>query len=607
MTAPIYTDPTKPTSGTSTVQPVQKPQPPTTAPTIQPVQSAPAIPQGSAIASPTAPHPLTTSDPLAFQSPAQSSTSSASGAPTPLAPGVPTTGSVAPGSTYTPGPGQPSFQPGTVPGYNGGYDYSYQSEFPTLDFSKYAGTPTTFQDLIDQGVMTPDQVWQGFGVNANDPSVQQNWRNQYNQLNGAGFTTPGGMAANLPTLSFDDWMKRYTELGDQVAALAPKDQAGVQQAMANLPHPDNSGTSTAPPVYLTGGQEVDASGNPVPGGYNALSDVYRQLGITPGTVNPTIERLVQQNPNLIAGLDPAARGTLMNTLQSLGITLPATTGGATSGVRNLAPGAASDVAPNTGAASTLPGGTGRSLTPGAANDAGTPSTGVGATLGQAISGTPVGSSFAPGVNLTPTTVDNALTNDTISPGPMADRFKIAQDQWQNFVNATDPQYQAALRDAQSRAFGAGRGVSGALRTSLGDLANQRALALDTQKNSFLNNALSGSIEDAYRNLGIAQQQQAFQAGQQGTAFNQSLQQLLAGSQGDPSQIAMMLAGIFGGQGNSVSQALANYGAQTTANNNNANLMTYLYPYLYPGADTSQTDPILQQGIPGVQTTPGGGY
>lgn len=290
---------------------------------------------------------------------------------------------------------------------------------------------------------------------------------------------------------------------------------------------------------------------------------------------------------------------------------PASYGTAPFPASGPAAGAANDVTPNTGAGLSLPGGS--SVAPGPANDA-TPSTGFQGTLGSILGGASspaqggapgASSSFAPGVNLSPTTVDNALTNDTIAPGPMADRFKIAQDQWQNFVNATDPQYQAALRDAQSRAFGAGRGVSGALRTSLGDLANQRSLALDTQKNSFLNNALSGSIEDAYRNLGIAQQQQAFQAGQQGTAFNQALQQLMAGSQGDPSQIALMLSGIFGSQGNGISNALGNYAMQTTANNN-SQTPSWLYPYLY-GASTAQTDPILNQGIPGVQTTPGGGY
>lgn len=278
---------------------------------------------------------------------------------------------------------------------------------------------------------------------------------------------------------------------------------------------------------------------------------------------------------------------------------------ANGGGSSLSPGAANDVTPNTGAALSLPGGGG--LTPGAANDAGTPSIPQNQGTATAQAAGANGMPFAPGVNLTPTTVDNALTNDTITPGPMADRFKIAQDQWQNFVNATQPQYDAQLRDAERNAFGAGRGVSGALRTSLGDLANQRSLALDTQKNDFLNNALSGSIEDAYRNIGIAQQQQGFQAGQQGTAFNQALQQLLAGSSGDPSQIALILSSIFGGQGGNLGQAVGNYTAAQTANNN-TQFPSWLLPYLTGGqASTDRTDPILQNGMPGVQTIPGGGY
>jgi len=147
---------------------------------------------------------------------------------------------------------------------------------------------------------------------------------------------------------------------------------------------------------------------------------------------------------------------------------------------------------------------------------------------------------------------------------MADRFKIAEDRY----NAGEPAYQAALRTAEHHAFGAGRGVSGALRTSLGDAASAR----EGQRVGFLSDALNGSIDDAYKNIGIAQQQQGFQKGQQDTAFGQdlatkqlqesltngafgrALQQLTAGNANSPDQIALILSQIFGSQATGAGQA-----------------------------------------------------
>lgn len=183
---------------------------------------------------------------------------------------------------------------------------------------------------------------------------------------------------------------------------------------------------------------------------------------------------------------------------------------------------------------------------------------------------------APGLrpNELATTPENALTGKTLSVGDTADRFKLAQDQWANFEKATAPQYQASLRDALRAGAAAGGLGSGQLRTSIGDLANQRALALDTQRNDLLNQALGGSIEDAYRNVGIAQQQQGFQNQQQQQAFQnelaglgmgenltqgafqRALQQLTAGGQGNPADIQMALSGIFGNQASAAGQSLA---------------------------------------------------
>jgi hypothetical protein len=136
-------------------------------------------------------------------------------------------------------------------------------------------------------------------------------------------------------------------------------------------------------------------------------------------------------------------------------------------------------------------------------------------------------------SLTPTTPDNALSNSTITPGPGTDRFKIAQDRYNASVAASNPQYEADLRDATRMAAATGTIGSGSLNTSLGNIENTRQNTLAAQQSGFLNDALTGSIEDAYRNIGIAQQQQGVQIGQQNTAFGQqvTVQQLMDSEQG----------------------------------------------------------------------------
>lgn len=168
---------------------------------------------------------------------------------------------------------------------------------------------------------------------------------------------------------------------------------------------------------------------------------------------------------------------------------------------------------------------------------------------------------------TPTNPATPLTTQTLSVAPTVDRFKIAEDRY----NAGEGAYEAALRSAQRRAFGAGRGVSGQLRTSLGDATQAR----EAQRLGYLSDALEGTIGDAYQNVGIAQQQQGFQAGQQDSAFakemaqkqlqesltsgafGRALAQLQAGNAGSPDQIALILSQMFGGQAGQAGQAAGN--------------------------------------------------
>lgn len=150
-----------------------------------------------------------------------------------------------------------------------------------------------------------------------------------------------------------------------------------------------------------------------------------------------------------------------------------------------------------------------------------------------------------GYNLTP----QSLVGQTITPNQSTDRYGIAQQQFQNFADQSNPAYASALKQATSAGAGAGQLGSGQLRTSYGNLANQRNQQLQQAQTGFLTDALNGSIQDAYNNVGIAQQQQQYQAGQnqqnfgnnlatvqqnqanQGQAFNQNLAQQQLGLYG----------------------------------------------------------------------------
>lgn len=198
---------------------------------------------------------------------------------------------------------------------------------------------------------------------------------------------------------------------------------------------------------------------------------------------------------------------------------------------------------------------------------------------------------APGVSTaaatTPFTANDNFLNQIISRAPTADRFKIAQEQYDTAVKASDPQYQADLRDAMRKAAAGGALGSGMLNTSLGDISRVRQNTLDTQRTGFLDEALKGTIGDSFGDAGIAQQQQGFQAGRSDTAFNQgvteaqlkdtltnssfgrALQQLVVGQGGSPADALMTLSAILSGQAGEAGQSLTDLirgNATTTAAN-----------------------------------------
>ena len=168
-----------------------------------------------------------------------------------------------------------------------------------------------------------------------------------------------------------------------------------------------------------------------------------------------------------------------------------------------------------------------------------------------------------GVGLTPTNPADSLLGQTITPDNTVDRVQLAQDALHNTItNVLDPQYQADLRSANRLSFGSGRGVSGLNRTSLGNVQSDYERTKSNLTNNLLNAATTGSIDDLYRNIGIAQQQQGFQRDLLNDAFNQNfqtqqlsdaerqqlfneaLQQFYAGNISDPAQFYEFIAGQY---------------------------------------------------------------
>lgn len=217
-----------------------------------------------------------------------------------------------------------------------------------------------------------------------------------------------------------------------------------------------------------------------------------------------------------------------------------------------------------------------------------------------------------GPTLSPTTPQNALTNSTITPGPATDEYGIAQQQLANWQKANAPQLQANITQAERAAASQGAVGSGGLNTTLGNIANQFNLQQETQGNQFLSNALQQSIQNAYQNIAVAQQQQGFQAQQEGTAFNQgvtqtqlnsalqstafnqALQQFLGGTSGDPTQTMQQLSQMFSSQAAGAGQALSTL----VQGINQANTT---------GASSSQMQALLNQYIQqmqGIQNTAG---
>lgn len=181
---------------------------------------------------------------------------------------------------------------------------------------------------------------------------------------------------------------------------------------------------------------------------------------------------------------------------------------------------------------------------------------------------PYANPTAPGVNVSSTNPSNSLLGQTITPGATANRVDIANADLQNWQQQQAPIFQQNLRAATSQAAGAGQLGSGQLRTSLGDLAYNQNQATNAAMGNFTQQALTGSIGDAYQNVNQADQQQAFQSQLQNQGFQQGLQSLAAGSANNPSSTQLGLSGIYGQQAAAGQQGVGSLIQGTTQNNAN---------------------------------------
>jgi hypothetical protein len=154
----------------------------------------------------------------------------------------------------------------------------------------------------------------------------------------------------------------------------------------------------------------------------------------------------------------------------------------------------------------------------------------------------------------PTRLGDIATQSDEARDALADlpnRYDLAQQRFKTFAEQTDPAFQASLREAAQLAAAKGGLGSGMLTSSYGDVAAQRARELQGERDTIFQNALEGSIGDAYqkasvlgslenqefaRRMGMTQEEAALKAQE----FQQNLQRATFLTQGK-NQTAALLA------------------------------------------------------------------
>lgn len=281
-----------------------------------------------------------------------------------------------------------------------------------------------------------------------------------------------------------------------------------------------------------------------------------------------------QSSTATAGVPGSVNGTpIVQWLQSQGMLQPGT------------PGATGSMAPGT---PTI-GGNGSPV----GNPTGATTTGVASGINSLLPQGPSSATSSPYANtqqIVPGGVTD-LTSQLITPGAGTDRLQLAKQYEDAWNAATNPQFAADQRDALRSAAAGGALGSGQLNTTLGSLTGNRDLQRNAAMANFLTNAQQGSIEDAFRKLGILQQQQGFQAGQQNTAFNQGLLQSEVGNMNNPDTLLAELAAQYNQQ---AGQAAGSVGqlAQASSANQNGQIPAWLLPLLQGYGGGSGTTPTV---------------
>ena len=597
----IAPDPTQPQAPAPvkapTQPPVTSPTPTATAQPATPPAASP-MPVAQPAGSSTTPPPLATNDPLAFGPPSgvqYSPVTAATDAPaTPPAQSPTPTTSASPYAapsggasdlpatppTQSPTPTAQSPIPNTAPIPTGA-----PANAPWVNPYGVAGTPSGSASGLPTGWTTGSQnmgdagdaYYNGQSVN----QVTQNPDGTYtlglnapNGLIGGGATNSqqnnvtvsaaqyqqimGALNSNLSSQPYQGYQNEvYSQL------LSDPTQYAAELGGSGLPGTaQNFANQAGAPSFLQDGQMVDANGNPI-------------TSSTPGQAAPSggASDLTPTDGDFGLGT-----GLQQGNVPPLGLAPPTgqqatPTGGAT----DVPPGTTQ--APNTSAAS-------------ASNPITSLANGTG--LGYTTSATDP---------------NNALSAQTITPDPSADFMANAKAQYAAWQQQTDPQYQADLKSANQYGFGSGRGYSGILNNSLGDLAAQRSNAQLSNASNFLSQALGQENANQYANIGIAQQQQGFQNTQQQEAFSNYLEELLAGSQGDPAQTDLALSQIYGGQAGNATNAAGNLiNSQNAANGSGltaAQINAWLAQNGYPPVGTGSTPPAAPPIDTGTGTTDDG--
>ena len=325
-------------------------------------------------------------------------------------------------------------------------------------------------------------------------------------------TTPGGAKATLPVAPLTNAKPVSSPTTYNVGGVnvTGQTQADVQQQFANtLPatmYPNGPAAAPATSVSAT-------TPTTVPTATGVVTLPEAQPGTRPGTPNGSVPLGVSGGAGAPPATGPEALGTPV-ALTPPPVSVPSTPVGQPIGDTTLGPPTVLPESPAvTPVSTTVTDTTGLPAVPTAA---------PGPTLGAA--------SAVPGASVTPFGPDDDLRYQAILPDAGVNRLDLAQQYFDQYAQSTDPAYQQALRAATQRAAANGILGSGMLTNSYGDLATQRAQALDLARQGFLTDALQGTIADNAANRAELRGERDYETAQGQQALQNEINQILLQNQ-----------------------------------------------------------------------------